>query len=76
MTITNNTKEKIKRLNELAKISRQRYLENGGNPHFSVGSLNNNDCLNEAEKEEFANLFKQIVTTENIANYRKTTPYS
>ncbi|MBR8826886.1 MAG: hypothetical protein DSM107014_03105 [Gomphosphaeria aponina SAG 52.96 = DSM 107014] len=71
MTKNNCIQEKINRLNELAAISRQRYLENGGNPQLSVGTLNNNDCLNEWEKEELRNLFKQVVTDENIANYQK-----
>ncbi|MCC5663106.1 hypothetical protein LC653_03930 [Nostoc sp. CHAB 5784] len=73
MTVTNdhNKQEQIRRLVELGSIARQRHLDTGGNPHLSVGSLNNNDTLNEEEKQEFLKLANQIFDDKSIANYLK-----
>jgi hypothetical protein len=70
MTITNQV-QKINRLNELAQIARKRYLEQGGNPHLSVGSLNNNDCLTDEEKQELRLLLNQVITEEKLTKYQE-----
>jgi hypothetical protein len=73
MTTTNNIKQQqLNRLTELTQLSRQRYLDAGGDPSRSVGSLNNNDCLTDKEREEFRTLFNQVVNDEEIATYLKT----
>lgn len=69
MTTINSVQQKINRLNELAKIARKRYLDCGGSPHLSVGTLNNNDSLTNEEKQELRNLLNQVVTKENILKY-------
>ncbi|MGK7874194.1 MAG: hypothetical protein AB4426_13040 [Xenococcaceae cyanobacterium] len=72
MTTTNDIKQQLlNRMTELGKISRQRYLDAGGDPRLSVGSLNNNDCLTDKEKQELRDLFNQVVTDEDIATYLK-----
>jgi hypothetical protein len=73
MTTTNNTKQQqIDRLTELVQLSRQRYLDAGGDPKLSVGSLNNNDRLTDKEQQEFRELFNQIVTDEDLAAYSQS----
>lgn len=48
-------KQKYERLKELFAISRQRYLDAGGDPKRSSGSLHNNGFLtNDEQKELFA----------------------
>jgi hypothetical protein len=70
MTTTNEIKQQQQnRLTELAKLSRKRYLANGGDPHLSVGSLNNNDYLTDEEKQEFRHLFNQLVLEQDITHY-------
>ncbi|WP_013321196.1 hypothetical protein [Gloeothece verrucosa] len=70
MTTTNeNKQQQLNRLAELAKLSRKRYLANGGDPRLSVGSLNHNDCLTDEEKQEFSFLFNQLVLDQDIEHY-------
>jgi hypothetical protein len=69
MTTTNERQKQIKRLRELAQISKHKYLESGGDPHLSVGSFNNNDCLNESEKQELSVILNQLVKKEEITQY-------
>ena len=71
MTITKDIKQQINRIKELAKISRQRYLDAGGDPKLSVGSLNHNDCLTDGERQELHDLLNQVTPDEDIANYIK-----
>ncbi|NEQ25780.1 MAG: hypothetical protein F6K28_43340 [Microcoleus sp. SIO2G3] len=56
---------------ELGRIAKQRHLDAVGNPHLSVGSLNNNDTLTEEERQEFLKLANQVFDDESIANYLK-----
>jgi hypothetical protein len=74
MTTTNDRskQQQVRRMVELGNFARQRHLDAGGNPHLSVGSLNNNDTLTEEEKEEFLKLANQVFDDKSIANYLKT----
>lgn len=49
-----------KRLQEIFALGRQRYLQSGGDPRLSGGSLNDQDFLTEAEKEEIRSLSQQL----------------
>jgi len=72
--MTTNDKRKqqqVRRMVELEHIARQRHLNAGGNPHLSVGSLNNNDTLTKEERQEFLELANQVFDDESIANYLK-----
>lgn len=70
MTILEHTKQKqARQLLELCKISRQRYLDAGGNPRLSVGSLNDNDNFTNKEKQEFLELARQVFDSDYINNY-------
>ncbi|MGH2415113.1 MAG: hypothetical protein ACRDEA_15760 [Microcystaceae cyanobacterium] len=71
-TINNPSKrQQVRRMVELGRIARQRYLDTGDNPHLSVGSLNNNDTLTDKEKHEFLALANQVFDDKSIANYLK-----
>jgi hypothetical protein len=61
--------QQIQRILRLSKIAKQRYLDAGGDPHLSVGTLNNNDTLSEEERQEFLNLAHQVFTDEDIDQY-------
>lgn len=73
MTTTNDEskKKQVRRMIELGRIARQRHLDTVGNPHLSVGSLNNNDTLTQEERQEFLKLANQVFDDESIANYLK-----
>lgn len=73
MTTTNdkNKQQQVSRMVELGRIARQRHLDARGNPHLSVGSLNNNDTLTSEERQEFLELANQVFDDESIANYLK-----
>ena len=67
MTINNNS-SKHQRITEVFDLCRQRYLEAGGNPHKSV------DCqqwMSEAEKQEFLQLGQQLIDPQKIADYQQ-----
>jgi hypothetical protein len=53
------------RLQNLFAIARQRYLDAGGNPNLSGGSLNKQDYLTEAEKQEIRELGQQVFSRSN-----------
>jgi len=74
MTTTNDKskQQQVRRMVELGHIARQRHLNAGGNPHLSVGSLNNNDTLTKDERQEFLELANQVFDDESITNYLKT----
>jgi hypothetical protein len=55
-------KQQYQRMVELCQLSRQRYLEAGGNPKLSSGTLHHNDYLTDTEKQEFFQLGKQLTT--------------
>lgn len=73
MTTTNNQyqQQQVKRMAELGRIAKERYLNAGGNPRLSVGSLNDNDTLTKEEKQEFLKLANEIFDDESIANFLK-----
>jgi hypothetical protein len=48
---TDNKKQHYQRLIEIFDAARQRYLDNGGDPNKSSGSLRGNDGLTQAEKK-------------------------
>ena len=53
------------RLQNLFAIARKRYLDAGGNPNLSGGSLNKQDYLTEAEKQEIRELGQQVFSRSN-----------
>jgi len=57
---------KYQRLKEIFALGRQRYLDAGGDPLLSGGSLNSQDYLTEAEKKEIVELGQQIFNRNSI----------
>lgn len=57
---TEREKEQYQRLQAIFALGRQRYLNAGGNPNLSGGSLNNQDYLTDAEKQELLEIGKQL----------------
>lgn len=53
-------KKQYQRLREIFTTGRQRYLNAGGNPRRSAGSLNGQDYLTDAEKKEVVELGRQV----------------
>ncbi|MBF2008332.1 MAG: hypothetical protein IGS49_23535 [Chlorogloeopsis fritschii C42_A2020_084] len=53
-------------MRELAKISRQRYLEAGGDPHRST---NGSEWMTPEERQEYLTLARQVYDSDAIANY-------
>ena len=53
-------KQQYQRLTEIFDIARQRYLDAGGDPHRSSGSLHGNDYLTDEEKREIRHLGNQV----------------
>lgn len=53
-------KKQYQRLREIFSRGRQRYLNAGGNPRLSAGSLNGQDYLSDAEKKEILELGRQV----------------
>jgi len=53
-------KQKYQRMIELSQIARQRYLDAGGDPRRSSGTLHGNDRLTEEERQEFFTLGQQL----------------
>jgi hypothetical protein len=53
-------KQQYQRTIELCQLARQRYLAAGGDPKKSSGTLHNNDCLTEEERQEFLSLVRQL----------------
>lgn len=53
-------KQQYQRLTEIFDIARQRYLDQGGDPHRSSGSLYGNDYLTDEEKQEIRYLGDQV----------------
>lgn len=69
MITTDHIKQQqVRRMRELAKISRQRYLDGGGAPHRSA---NGNEWMTDEEKQEYLTLARQVYDEEAIANYLK-----
>lgn len=72
MTTKHIRQKQARRMLELCKISRQRYLNAGGNPRLSVGSLHSNDNFTAEEKQEFLNLARASFDSEYINNYLRS----
>jgi hypothetical protein len=53
-------KQKYERFKELFAISRQRYLDAGGDPRRSSGSLHNNSYLTDREQKELFALGREL----------------
>lgn len=55
-------------MRELAKISRQRYQDAGGDSHRST---NGNEWMTDEEKQEYLTLARQVYDSQSLANYLK-----
>lgn len=53
-------KQQYQRLTELLDLARQRYLDGGGDPNQSSGSLHGQDYLTETEKQELRDLGERV----------------
>jgi hypothetical protein len=53
-------KQQYHRLQEIFNLARQRYLEDGGDPHHSGGGITGKDYLTDAEKQEIRSLGNQV----------------
>jgi len=53
-------KQQYQRLNDIFDIARQRYIDDGGDPNRSSGSLHGNEYLTEEEKREIRYLGDQV----------------
>lgn len=56
-------KQQYQRLVAIFDMARQRYLDDGGDPNKSSGSLHGNDYLTEEEKKEIRSLTEQVFKT-------------
>ncbi len=63
-----NKQQQLKRFRELFKISRQRYLEAGGDPRRAADE----SYLTDEEKQEAKSLGEQIFDNNYIQNHLKT----
>jgi hypothetical protein len=61
--LTESEKQKYQRMLELCAIARQRYLDAGGDPQTSSGSLNDNSYMTTEERHEFLELGRQLAAT-------------
>jgi len=59
--------QKARRLQQLSRLARERYLESGGDPSRS----SNEQQLTKAEQEEFQNLLSQVFDPEYIQRYQE-----
>ncbi|NCR89884.1 MAG: hypothetical protein GPJ05_11835 [Microcystis aeruginosa G13-10] len=62
--------QKARRLQQLSRLARERYLESGGDPSRSA----NEQQLTKAEQEEFQNLLSQVFDPEYIQRYQEKNP--
>ncbi|MDJ0731678.1 MAG: hypothetical protein QNJ33_16975 [Crocosphaera sp.] len=67
----NNKQQQYQRLQEIFNIARQRYLDDGGNPHHSGGGVSGKDYLTDAEKEEIRLLGNQVFGETNSLIQKK-----
>ncbi len=56
----NLKQEQYHRLQEIFNLARQRYLNDGGNPHHSGGGISGKDYLTDSEKQEIRFLGNQV----------------
>ena len=72
MDKTNSTRQQqAQRMIDIFRTARQRYLNAGGDPRRSAGSLNDNDNLTDDERKEVKELGENIFDAEYINNYRQ-----
>ena len=57
---TEREEKQYQRLQAIFALGRQRYLSAGGNPDLSGGSLNKQDYLTDAEKQELVKIGQQL----------------
>lgn len=71
MEKTNSLKhQQAQRMTEIFRTARQQYLDAGGDPRRSAGSLNGgNDNLTDEERREVIELGEKIFDDEYINNY-------
>ena len=69
----NNKKQQYQRLQEIFNLARQRYLDDGGDPHHSGGGISGKDYLTDIEKEEIRFLGNQIFGETNSLIQEKST---
>lgn len=70
MTQVNELKtQKYERFKQLFAIARQRYLDAGGDPTRSSGSLHDNDYLTDEERQELFALGSQLSGDRIINGY-------
>ncbi|MBD2770774.1 hypothetical protein [Iningainema tapete] len=60
MTEPTELKQQYERFKELFALGRQRYLDAGGDPQRSNGSLHGNDYLSQEERKELAELGRKL----------------
>jgi hypothetical protein len=65
-------KQKYERFKELFALSRQRYLDAGGDPRRSSGSFHGNDYLTEEERKELFALGRELGDVKIVDGYIHT----
>lgn len=65
-------KQKYERFKELFAIGKQRYLDAGGDPRRSSGSLHGNDYLTDEERKELITLGRELGGVKIIDGYVHT----
>ncbi|MGK7876469.1 MAG: hypothetical protein AB4426_25200 [Xenococcaceae cyanobacterium] len=65
----NIIQQQVRRLDELMAISRQRYLDAGGDPRRTPSGLKGDDYLTDEERQEALKLARAILNDEYINNY-------
>lgn len=62
-------KQKYQRFKELFALSRQRYLDSGGDSRHSSGSFHGNDYLTDEERRELGDLGAELSGVKIIDDY-------
>ena len=62
-------KQQYERFKELFALARQRYLDAGGDPQRSNGSLHNNEYLTEQERKELSILGRKLSEIRIVDGY-------
>jgi hypothetical protein len=62
-------KQKYERFKELFEIARQRYLDAGGDPKHSSGTLHKNDYLTDEERQELFKLGSELSGDRIVGGY-------
>ncbi|MEC4895049.1 MAG: hypothetical protein SAL07_17585 [Oscillatoria sp. PMC 1051.18] len=73
MTIPNNLlQQQVRRLDELMAISKQRYIDAGGDPRHTPSGLKGDDYLTDSERKEALQLARIIFNEDYIHSYLPT----